>query len=82
MIYVSSIKMSSSGKPNVLLEGEIILNHSLIIKQVQLIQGHHRLFLNFPQVRDQRLIYPLNTDLYEYLLNQVIEYYAHSKSDS
>lgn len=82
MLYVSAIKMSSSNKAKVILEGDLVLNHCLIIKNVQLIRGHHQLFLKFPTVNQSRLIHPLSHQFYLYLLNRVIEYYAHYLSDS
>lgn len=80
MIFVSSINMCHSKEPNVLMTGAIVLNHAVIIKNIKLIRGTHRLFLKFPETADGRVVYPLSTDLYQYLLQQTIEYYNHYKS--
>lgn len=74
--------MYPSDQSNVLLDGEIILNHCLIIKDVQLIQGNYHLFLNFPQNETGRTTSPLNQDFYNDLLNKTTEYYSQLKPDS
>lgn len=81
MIFVSSINMYCSKEPNVLMTGAIVLNHAVIIKNVKLIHGTRRLFLKFPETTRGRVVYPLSTELYQYLLQQTIEYYNHYKSE-
>ncbi|MDV7718526.1 LPXTG cell wall anchor domain-containing protein [Pediococcus ethanolidurans] len=65
-----------------LLDGEIIFKHCLIIKNVQLIQGHYRLFLKFPNNEYGRLALPLNKNFYSELLQQITEYYYQLRPDS
>ncbi|MFC6169274.1 SpoVG family protein [Lapidilactobacillus mulanensis] len=81
-MFISAINMYPSDQPNVLLDGEIILNHCLIIKDIQLIQGNYRLFLNFPQNETGRTTYPLNKYFYNDLLSKIIEYYKQLKPDN
>lgn len=82
MIYLTAINMYLSETRNVLLEGEIIFNHCLLLKNVQLMQGQHRLFLQFPQNNYGRLVYPLSKNLYNELLQQITEYYYQLRPDS
>lgn len=81
MIFVSSINMYLAKDPNVLIAGDIVLNHAVIIKNVKLIHGTRRLFLKFPETAQGRVVYPLSVKLYQYLLQQTIEYYNHYKSE-
>ncbi|WP_236698808.1 hypothetical protein [Pediococcus inopinatus] len=73
--------MYLSKEPNVLITGAIVLNHAVIIKNVKLIHGTRHLFLKFPETAQERVVYPLSTELYQYLLQQIIEYYNHYKSE-
>lgn len=82
MIYLTAINMYLSKAKNILLEGEIIFNHCLLIKNVQLIQGYYCLFLQFPQNGCERLAYPLSKKLYSELLQQIAEYYYQLRPDS
>lgn len=82
MLYISDIDMHPSSDPGILLEGALILNHTFIVNGVKLIRGKHRLFLKFPvDHRDHRIVYPLSRETYQYMLNLVVEYYSHHKSD-
>ncbi|EPC90462.1 hypothetical protein [Lacticaseibacillus paracasei] len=81
MIFVSSINMHLVKDPNVLIAGDIVLNHAVIIKNVKLIHGTRRLFLKFPETAQGRVVYPLSDELYQYLFQQTIEYYNHYKSE-
>lgn len=81
MIFISSINMHLSKEPSVLMTGTITLNHAVIINNVKLIRGNRRLFLKFPETAQGRVVYPLSAELYQYLLQQTIEYYNHYKSE-
>lgn len=81
MIFISSINMYPSKEPSVLMTGTIVINHAMIINNVKLIRGNRRLFLKFPETTQGRAVYPLSAELYQYLLQQTIEYYNHYKSE-
>ncbi|MBW4801859.1 hypothetical protein MK904_05765 [Loigolactobacillus coryniformis] len=81
MIFISSINMYLSKEPSVLMTGTIVINHAMIINNVKLIRGNQRLFLKFPETTQGRVVYPLSAELYQYLLQQTIEYYNHYKSE-
>ena len=82
MIYLTAINMYLSETRHVLLDVEIIFNHCLLLKNVQLMQGQHRLFFQFPQNNHGRLVYPLSKNLSNDLLQQITEYYYQLLPDS
>ncbi|WP_434437719.1 hypothetical protein [Limosilactobacillus fermentum] len=78
---ISSINMYPDPGGDVLLQGDIILDHVLILKNVKLIEGQYRRYIQFPRYADGRTVHPISKSFYDYLLQQLTEYYHQATAE-
>ncbi|MDU8969676.1 MAG: septation protein SpoVG family protein [Lacticaseibacillus rhamnosus] len=78
---ISSINMYPDPSGDVLLQGDIVLDHVLILKNVKLIEGQYRWYIQFPRYADGRTVHPISKSFYDYLLQQITEYYHQATAE-
>ncbi|AER65293.1 conserved hypothetical protein [Lacticaseibacillus rhamnosus ATCC 8530] len=51
------------------------------MKNVKLIEGQYRWYIQFPRYADGRTVHPISKSFYDYLLQQLTEYYHQATAE-
>lgn len=64
--------MDDSEDPSILMVGECIFDHQLVVKEVTLRKNSYgNYYLVFPESNHQRVFHPIQKEFYRYLLTEV-----------
>lgn len=65
--------MDGSDDSSILMVGECIFDHQLVVKEVTLRKNNYgNYYLAFPESKHQRMFHPIQKEFYRYLLTEVV----------
>lgn len=78
---ITDLKLEKNKEENSIVKAfaKIVLDHSLIIHNMKIIEGKNRLFIAFPdrKIRDNYVntVHPINSEFREYIESEILKEY-------